>query len=153
MTFAVPMTRAVRPALLAALALLAGALFYGGWPWAAMAAVSAAVAWTDEDGDRPAVQSALVAMVWLALFQATGDRRLFFPFSIHAAALAGRWGVGVVAAFAAIRMTQGASAHVLGVEMVVAAVVLGLAAALRPYAGRSGSAAAAGLAALAGLLV
>lgn len=153
MTLDMPMTRGVRPGVLAALALMSGALLYGGWPWAAMAGVFAAIAWTDEDSGWPAVQSALTALVWLALFQATGDRRLFFPFSMHAAALAGRWGVGVVAGFAAVRVIQGASAHVLGVEMVVAAAVLGLAAALRPYAGRSGSAAAAGLAALAGLLV
>ena len=100
------------------------------------------------------------AALWFLLFWATGDRRLFFPFTMQlAAGLGSGWrGVWVVGAFTAVRVQQGASAHVLGVELIVAAVALGAGVLVDKWgpegrAGRLLAGAAGGVTALIGLLV
>ena len=83
---------------------------------------------------RPAKVADLLALVaaslvWLTLFHLTGDRRLFFPYSIQFAAQvvcaapmrpAAAKGGGLIAAFLSIRIWQGASAGVLALELIVA---------------------------------
>ena len=100
------------------------------------------------------------AALWFLLFWATGDRRLFFPFSMQlAASLGSGWhSVWVVGVFTAIRVLQGASAHVLGVELIVAAAALGAAVLVDKWGpggvpGRLLAGAAGGVVALVGLLV
>ncbi|QOY87699.1 hypothetical protein [Paludibaculum fermentans] len=153
------------PSNLAAVALLTSAAFLGGWPWALMAAILVVTLRTRESGGWAMLQAAAGGLFWLALFHWTGDRRLFFPFSMQVAASAaclwrinGKWaavavGALVTGVFAGIRLLQSASAHVLGVELIVAAVVLAAGLALLPYTGRWGASTAAALLALAGLLI
>lgn len=152
------------PAYLAALVLLGFAAFYGGWPWALMAAIWVVALRTGEDRNVSMLQAAAGGLFWVALFHWTGDRRLFFPFSMQVAASAacrwrvnGTWtaaaaGAVVTAVFAGIRLLQSASAHVLGVELIVAAAVLSIGLALLPYTGKWAASTAAALLALAGLL-
>jgi hypothetical protein len=80
------------------------------------------------------------SLVWLGLSHATGNRELFFPYSMHLAscvalreapraaervAWPGAIGGGVVvAAFMIIRILQQATVRVLAVEFVVAAAIL-----------------------------
>lgn len=149
-------SRSTLPAHLAGLALFAVAAVYGGWPWAVMAVVWVAALRGDGEDSWMLLQVGASGLFWLALFHWTGDRRLFFPFSMQVAAtLAVQWhpaaGGVVVAGFAAIRLWQGASTHVLEVEMVVAVVVLGVALAFNRPLGNWGATAAAALLALAGL--
>lgn len=159
-----PLLNAI-PAYLAALLLLGFAIFYGGWPWALMAAIWVVALRTGEDGNGSLLQAAVSGLFWLALFHWTGDRRLFFPFSMQVAASAacrwrvqGKWtavaaGAVVTAVFTAVRLLQSASAHVLGVELVVAAAVLSIGLVLLPFTGKWAASTAAALLALAGLLV
>ena len=81
---------------------------------------------------RPANSSEAAAMLviglfWLWLFHVTGDRRLFFPYSMQFAAYVGcvnrRDAAKLAAVFLAIRVWQGAPAGVLGVEAVVSLAV------------------------------
>lgn len=114
---------------------LAAAHAYGGPPWAVVGAVAVVVqSLVGLRLDRLALL--LPAAAWLALFYATGNRELFFPYCLALAAFAclsmagrGRWraaGVGglVVATFLGIRALQGAGGSVLAVESAVAAVIL-----------------------------
>lgn len=141
---------------------LAATQVWGGWPWTAIgAAAIAALAAIDL---RP-VALALVApsLVWLACFRLTGNRELFFPFTIHLASLValrlGRgkpWlgvaGGGLIGGlFLAIRAAQQASAKVLGVECVVAVLILTLVLATLPVT-RERSALGGGVVVLASLL-
>lgn len=153
------------PAYLAAVALLGFAAFYGGLPWALMAAIWIVALRTGEDVNMSMLQAAASGLFWVALFHWTGDRRLFFPFSMQVAAFAacrwrvnGKWtavatGAVVTTVFTGIRLLQSASAHVLGVELIVAAAVLSIGLALLPYTGKWAASTAAALLALAGLLV
>jgi len=146
-------------------ALLAAVARLGGPPWTALCAlalVGHAVA-----GPRPELLWPLApAVIWPALFFACGDRRLFFPFTMHLAAhlamLFGRRrplpglvaGAVIVAAFVAVRMTQRAGPRVLIVEGVCAAAILvgvlmARAASLRGAAAHAGIALGAALAAYA----
>jgi hypothetical protein len=152
------------PAYLAAVVLLGCAAFYGGWPWALMAAILVVALRAGEDDNVSMLQAAAGGLFWVALFHWTGDRRLFFPFSMQVAAYAacrcrvnGKWtavaaGAVVTAVFAGIRLVQSASAHVLAVELIVAAAVLSIGMALLPYTGKWAASTAAALLALAGLL-
>jgi hypothetical protein len=84
------------------------------------------------DFDAKAVTfTSLLSLLWLALFFITGDRRLFFPFSIQyalEAAFFGRRSFAAIAAgaFLLIRIAQAATFKVLAVELAVAIVVLGI---------------------------
>jgi hypothetical protein len=97
-------------------------VYFGGWHFAAIAVVALAVMLF-----RDAWGSSAISLLWLALYFASGDPRLFFPFSIQFALQCG-WprGAMVVAAFLAIRIAQGATFKVLLVELAVAAAVLAI---------------------------
>lgn len=141
---------------------LAATQSWGGWPWTAIGATAiAALAVVDL---RPA-SLAMVApcLVWLALFWATGNRELYFPFTMHLASLVAlrlgrgeRWqgvaGGGLVGGlFLAIRASQQATAKVLGVECVVAALILAVVLAMLPVS-RGRNAVEGGVVVLASLL-
>ena len=114
---------------------LAAAQGVGGWPWTAIGgAAIGALAVADF---RPASLAMVVpGLVWLVLFQATGNRELFFPFTIYLASLLAlrlgarsTWqgvtaGGLIVVLFLAIRAAQLASVKVLGVELAVAGLIL-----------------------------
>jgi hypothetical protein len=109
----------------AAFAVAALCFFAGGWPWAVIALATFCFV-----RNESALGVAAIGLFWLALFHLTGDRRLFFPFSIQFALQAAfSRGIfasaSIVAIFLTIRVAQGASASVLGVEILVAAVVVG----------------------------
>jgi hypothetical protein len=88
------------------------------------------------------------SLVWLAATMATGNRELFFPFTMHLAACAALvaarqspragWlgGGAVIAAFMVIRVLQQATARVLAVELVVATGILAFALMARPWSRR-----------------
>jgi len=121
----------------AALAVFFTALFAGGQPWAVILLLILVVhAFTDR---RLAGLAVVVpAFGWLALFRLTGNRELFFPFSMYLAAhvtllldrrslqQGAMGGIAVVVAFLAVRCFQRATGPVLAVELVVAAGILGL---------------------------
>lgn len=122
---------------------LAAAHVFGGPPWTLVGAVAfVALAF---GGIRTTTLALLASsLVWLALAKATGNRELFFPYSMHLAsvvvcrrsegsALSGLPGAcAVVAAFLAIRVAQQATLPVLAVEFAVAAAILAGAALVRP---------------------
>ena len=137
-------------------ALLAVVAGLGGPPWTALCALALVV--QAVAGPRPDQLWPLApAVAWPALFVAGGDRRLFFPFTMHLAAhlamLFGRQrvlsglvaGGMIVAAFLAVRVTQRAGPRVLVVEGVCAAAILGGVLMTRA-ASRRGAATHAGLA-------
>jgi hypothetical protein len=105
-----------------ALAIVAAAAYFGGWHFAVIAALALALLLL-----RDVWESSAVSMLWLALYFASGDPRLFFPFSIQFALQCG-WprGAAVLASFLAIRISQGATAKVLLVELAVAVVVIAI---------------------------
>lgn len=105
--------------------------FCGGWEWVL---VSLPPLIFLNRRDQPIAGAAAVGFAWLALCLWTGDRRLFFPFSMHWAAqmatLAGRRvraGGGMILLFLAIRVAQDATAKVLLVEAIVSVAVVSLA--------------------------
>jgi hypothetical protein len=122
---------------------LAATQGWGGWPWTAIGAT--AIGMLAVVDLRPASLAMVVpSLVWLALFRATGNRELFFPFTIHLASLValclgrenlwrGMAGGGLIGSmFLVIRALQQASVKVLGVESVVTALILGLVVATLP---------------------
>lgn len=112
----------------AAALLLVIALWFGGWPWAALWTLAFAVL-ARQEGPVHALAAAGPAFFWLALFHWTGDRRLFFPFAMHLAQASSP--LLLAAAFFAIRIQQFATVHVLTVEVLIASAVLSIG-----YAGR-----------------
>jgi hypothetical protein len=112
----------------------------GGPPWTVVAAIAFAVlgvAGSRQDGAwRKLVWLILPSLVWLVTFWATGNRELFFPFTMYLAAHAALTvsvrgvipacaaGGLVVAAFLVIRVLQAATPNVLAVEAVAAGVIL-----------------------------
>jgi len=114
---------------------LATAQIWGGPPWTLVGVIAfLLLAFA-----RPGVEVlGLVApsLIWLGLAQATDNRELFFPYTMHLAAvvvcrLANRsaalgllGGGAVVAAFLVIRVAQQATPRVLAVECAVAAAIL-----------------------------
>jgi hypothetical protein len=101
----------------------------GLWAWAVPGAAAAAAMWRRRAPLEEAAWTAAVAGVWLAASLATGDRRLYFPFSMQLAAqgacVSKPLGAGMVALFAVVRLLQGATRGVLMVELLVAAAALG----------------------------
>ena len=89
-------------------------------------------------------------LVWLALFRATGNRELFFPYSMYLAscvalraaeraAWLGPIGGGlVVGVFMVIRVLQQATLRVLAVEFAVAAAILAFVLVARSWRPRHG---------------
>jgi hypothetical protein len=115
---------------------LAATQAWGGWPWTAISATAIGVLAVVDL--RPAALAMVApSLVWLALFRATGNRELFFPFTIHLASLValrlgrenlwrGMAGGGLIGGlFLMIRASQQASVKVLGVESVVTALIVG----------------------------
>lgn len=126
--------------LLVEAAFLTVAHVAGGPPWTVVAALTFAVlgiAGSRQDGAwRKLVWLILPSLGWLAAFWATGNRELFFPFTMYLAAhgaltVSGRGlipasaaGGLIVAAFLVIRVVQAATPRVLAVEAVAAGVIL-----------------------------
>ncbi len=125
---------------LSALALVAFAATVAGWEWALVTLCGSGVALASDRRWQAVAGAGAVSLIWIALFELTGDRRLFFPFSMQyavqaACLLRGRvacpWiagGGALVALFTAIRIWQQATFRVLAVELLIAAAVLGIAA-------------------------
>lgn len=149
------------------LAFLVAVHVLGGPPWVALGVLAVTAQVVADFRVGPLVGLA-PAVGWAALHHATGNRELFFPYSMALAAhLAGQFtsrgratataaGGLAVAAFLAIRLTQRATAGVLAVELAVAAAILAVTVVVlertspRPWA-RVAVATAASLAAYAGL--
>jgi hypothetical protein len=118
---------------------LAAAALYGGWEWALVCLIVLVALWRFESGVLPVLATVGVSFFWLALFHWTGDRRLFFPYSMQfavqmACLLRGRMakpaivgGGSIVLVFTVIRISQSATAAVLIVELAVAGAALALA--------------------------
>lgn len=105
-----------------ALTVAAVCWIFGGWHFAAVAAVAMALLRFENVWPASAV-----SLLWLGLFFASGDARLFFPFSIqYALQLAFPRSAAVAGAFLFIRIVQGATLKVLSVEFAVAAAVLAI---------------------------
>jgi hypothetical protein len=129
---------------------LAATQAWGGWPWTAIGATAIGVL-AVVDLRPAALAMVALSLVWLALFRATGNRELFFPFTIHLASLValrlgrdnlwrGMAGGGLIGGlFLVIRASQQASVKVLGVESVVTSLILGgVLATLQVSRGRGG---------------
>jgi len=115
--------------------------FFGGPPWAVvgMVALLAQIGAQILGGFRgDAIMLVVPSLIWLAFFRTTGNRELFFPYTMYlASGVALRaaertpWlgllgGGAVVTAFMVIRILQNATSRVLLVELVIAAAILAL---------------------------
>ena len=103
----------------------------GGYPWIIIAFFTLAILYWRGASVRDVSAVCALALVWLLAFKLTGDRRLFFPYSMLFAAAAmltrGQWlmqGLAVGLLFFVIRIYQDASQSVLLVEALVAAAAL-----------------------------
>jgi len=119
---------------------LAVAHVFGGPPWTVIGAL--AVVLLALGGIRIESLAIVVpSLAWLALSHTTGNRELFFPYTMYLAscvAMRGsdradraEWlgplgGAAIVAVFLVIRILQQATLRVLAVEFVVAAAILAL---------------------------
>ena len=120
---------------------LAATHIFGGPPWAVIGAI-AVVAQTLGGVRIESLALVVPSLAWLALSHATGNRELFFPYTMYlascvalrnsqratqrAAWLGPLGGAAIVAAFMVIRILQQATVRVLAVEFVVAAAILAL---------------------------
>jgi hypothetical protein len=153
--------------LVGEVALLLVAQAVGGAPWTLVAMV-AVVTLSLSGPDVESLACAASALIWLVAFHVTGDRELFFPYSMHLAAAticrtgghgataAIVAGAAVAATFLGVRVWQQASAQVLAVECAVVAAIVGVAGLLggwlpRTRANQAAITAAAAVAAYAGL--
>ena len=112
---------------------------FGGPPWTVIGAI-AVVAQTLGGLRSESLAFVMPSLAWLALSHATGNRELFFPYTMYLASCVAlrdsqqgtqrsAWlgplgGVAIVAAFMVIRILQQATLRVLAVEFVVAAAIL-----------------------------
>jgi hypothetical protein len=120
---------------------LAVAHIFGGPPWAVIGALT--VVLLSLGGIRIESLALMVpSLAWLVLSHATGNRELFFPYTMYLASCVAlrdsqratqrtTWlgpfgGAAVVVAFMVIRILQQATVRVLVVEFVVAAAILAL---------------------------
>ena len=116
---------------------LAVAHCFGGPPWTVIGAV--AVVLLALGGIRIESLGVMVpSLAWLGLSHATGNRELFFPYTMYlascvalqdsqrAAWLGPLGGAAIVAAFMVIRILQQATVRVLVVEFVIAVAILAL---------------------------
>ena len=113
----------------------------GGPPWTVIGAI-AVVAQTLGGVRIESLALIVPSLAWLALSHATGNRELFFPYTMYLASCVALWnsqratqraawlgplgGAAIVAAFMVIRILQQATVRVLAVEFVVAAAILAL---------------------------
>lgn len=114
------------------------ASYFGSWEWALIGFVVLITMWWTNVSVFVITTTLVVSFIWLAVFHWTGDRRMFFPFSMQFAVqmpylLEGRvarpaimGGGGMVLIFLLVRVIQSATASVLLVEVVVALAILGL---------------------------
>ncbi len=110
------------------------------WPWALVGLCMLLVLWKQRASASSIFATLAPSLLWMALFYWSQDRRFFFPYCMQFAVqlgyqLTGKTdrpmlygGGGIVALFTAIRVWQGATAFVLFVELLVAAIILYLAA-------------------------
>jgi hypothetical protein len=121
-------------------AFLAVAHVAGGPPWTVVAAIAFAVLGLatarEPDRQRELLWLILPSLGWLAAFWVTGNRELFFPFTMYLAAhaaltVSGRGlipasaaGGLIVLVFLVIRVLQAATPRVLAVETVAAVAIL-----------------------------
>ena len=116
---------------------LAVAHCFGGPPWAVIGAL--AVVLLTLGGIRIESLAVMVpSLAWLSLSHATGNRELFFPYTMYLAScvalratertpwLGPLGGAAIVALFMVIRILQQATVRVLVVEFVVATAILAL---------------------------
>ncbi len=127
--------------MLGQLGFLAVAHLLGGPPWVVLGVLGFLGQIAADFRLAPALRMA-PALLWAAAAAATGNRELFFPYSIFLAThvLVELWhqgavravlgGAGIVAAFLAIRLLQAATLQVLGVESAVAALIMAAACAV-----------------------
>ena len=102
------------------------------WEWAVPCIFVMAALWGKRFGFVSCAAVTVVGLMWLALYCWTGDRRLYFPYTMQFAIQLGeiwksrvpRAGALVVACFTLIRIWQGATTQVLEVELAVAVVIL-----------------------------
>jgi len=123
--------------IISELLFLAVAHWFGGPPWTVIGAL-AVVAQTLGGARLGSLTLVLPSLLWLALANTTGNRELFFPYTMYLASCVAvgsiapsRWpgqlgGGVVVAAFMIIRILQQATVRVLAVELMVAAAILAL---------------------------
>ena len=120
---------------------LAVAHCFGGPPWTVIGAL-AVVAQTLGGVRIESLVLVVPGLAWLALSHVTGNRELFFPYTMYlascvalldsqrstqrAAWLGPLGGAAIVAVFMVIRILQQATVRVLVVELVVAAAILAL---------------------------
>jgi hypothetical protein len=110
---------------------------FGGPPWTVIGAI--AVVLLALGGIRFESLALMVpSLAWLGLSHATGNRELFFPYTMYLAScvalratertpwLGPLGGAAIVALFMVIRILQQATVRVLVVEFVVAAAILAL---------------------------
>jgi hypothetical protein len=124
--------------VLVELGILAVAQWFGGTPWTVIVALALVV--ESIGGLTPrGLWRIAAALVWVVAFHATGDRELFFPYSMQLAAHVGlrlaerdlrvgiAGGVMMATVFLASRIVQRATPRVLAVEgAVVVAILVGL---------------------------
>ena len=115
---------------------LAAAGGLGGWEWMLPCAILLIALWRTDGTAADVWEAVNPGTVWLVLYALTGERQLYFPYSMQyavqmacllrgagpAAAFAG--GAGVTAVFLAVRVWQQATGAVLLVELMAAAVIL-----------------------------
>ena len=112
-----------------ALAVILTATIIGGLPWACISVFGIYTFIAFGANWREVLLLILPAMFWLGVFHFTGDRRMFFPFSILFAAsfaLRSNWTatMEIMVLFLVARILQDATFKVLAVEVLVAMAVL-----------------------------
>jgi hypothetical protein len=104
----------------------------GGWEWTLVCSIVLLAVSRRESTIRAILYTAAVGLFWLAIFRWTGDRRMFFPYSMQYAVQmacltrSATAGGCIVLLFLLIRIGQSATLGVLAVEIVVAAAVLAI---------------------------
>lgn len=101
----------------------------GGLPWACISLVGLLAFIGFGANWREVLLLTLPAMFWLAIFHFTGDRRMFFPFSmlfVACLALRDSWATAmeIMVLFLVARILQDATIRVLAVELIVGVVAL-----------------------------
>lgn len=108
---------------------------FGGWEWATILTASLLSNRRFLTSPLAVIEITSISFLWLAAFLITGDRRLYFPFTIQLAVQAlalptfnppSLSATAIVALFSAIRLIQQATLIVLTVELVVAAVAIAI---------------------------
>jgi hypothetical protein len=102
----------------------------GGWPFALISLIALLLIPRGALSVKIVALTAAFGLLWLVVYKATGDRRIFFPFAMQFAlqmAFFRRpmilgWGP-IIVAFFVVRILQGATLHVLIVEAAVAFAV------------------------------